>query len=89
MLFIFPTPVLIRHLWQLKTVGSLHCYIVRAVLLKHLLSAPFNKYETGLEKLARNEHSSLLVWIVNDEEKMFYNFVTRMELKRFARSKDL
>jgi hypothetical protein len=89
MLFIFSTPVLIRHLWQLKTVVSLHCYQMHVALLKHLLGAPFKKYETRLEKLSRNKHSSLLVWIVRDEEKMFYDFVTRMELKRFARSKDL
>ncbi len=33
MLFIFSTPVLIRHLWQLKTVVFLHWCLIRAVLL--------------------------------------------------------
>jgi hypothetical protein len=32
MLFIFSTPVLIRHLWQLKTVVSLHWCLIHAVL---------------------------------------------------------
>ncbi len=30
---IFPTPVLIRHLWQLKTVVSLHWCLIHVVLL--------------------------------------------------------
>ncbi len=34
MLFIFSTPVLIRHLWQLKTVVSLHLCLIRTVLLQ-------------------------------------------------------
>jgi hypothetical protein len=29
----FSTPVLIRHMWQLKTVVFLHCCIIHAVLL--------------------------------------------------------
>jgi hypothetical protein len=33
MLFIFSTPVLIRHLWQLKTVVFLHQCLIRTVLL--------------------------------------------------------
>jgi hypothetical protein len=33
MLFIFSTPVLIRHLWQLKTVVFLHWCLIRTVLL--------------------------------------------------------
>ncbi len=33
MLFIFSTPVLIRHLWQLKTVFFLHWCLIRTVLL--------------------------------------------------------
>jgi hypothetical protein len=33
MLFIFSTPVLIRQLWQLKTVIFLHWFLIRAVLL--------------------------------------------------------
>jgi hypothetical protein len=33
MLFIFSTPVLIRHLWQLKTVVFLHWCIICSVLL--------------------------------------------------------
>jgi len=32
-MFIFSTPVLIRHLWQLKTVVFLHWYRICAVLL--------------------------------------------------------
>jgi hypothetical protein len=34
--FIFSTPVLIKHLWQLKTVVFLHWYIIRAVLLSSI-----------------------------------------------------
>jgi hypothetical protein len=37
MMFIFSTPVLIRHLWQLKTVVFLHWCILRAVPLKNVL----------------------------------------------------
>jgi hypothetical protein len=33
MLFIFSTPVLNRHLWQLKTVVFLHWCLIRAVVL--------------------------------------------------------
>ncbi len=33
MLFIFSTPVLIRHLWQLKTVVFMHWCLICAVLL--------------------------------------------------------
>jgi len=33
MLFIFSTPVLIRHLWQLKTLVSLHWCLICTVLL--------------------------------------------------------
>ncbi len=32
MMFIFSTPVLIRHLWQLKTVAFLHWCLICAVL---------------------------------------------------------
>ncbi len=32
MLFIFSIPVLIRHLWQFKTVVLLHCCLICAVL---------------------------------------------------------
>ncbi len=35
MLFIFSTTVLIRHLWQLETVVSMHWCIISAVLLNH------------------------------------------------------
>ncbi len=38
MLFIFSTPVLIRHLWQLKTVFFLHWCLIFAVLLVSLCS---------------------------------------------------
>ncbi len=34
MLFIFSTPVLIRHLWQLKTVVFQHWCLICAVLLR-------------------------------------------------------
>ncbi len=34
MLFIFSTPVLIQHLWQLKTVVFLHWCLIHAVLLR-------------------------------------------------------
>jgi hypothetical protein len=37
MLFTFSTLVLIRHLWQLKTVVFLHRCLIRAVLLLYLL----------------------------------------------------
>jgi hypothetical protein len=41
MYFIFSTPVLIRNLWQLKTVVFLHWCLIRALLL-----AVYNLYET-------------------------------------------
>jgi hypothetical protein len=37
MLFIFSTPVLNRHLWQLKTVVLLHCHLICVVLLQILI----------------------------------------------------
>jgi hypothetical protein len=39
MLFIFSTPVLIRHLWQLKTVVFLHWCLIYAVLLKRNINS--------------------------------------------------
>ncbi len=53
MLFIFSTPVLIRHLWQLKKVVLLHCCFIRAVLLLNLAS---------------DEHSSLFLTINWEKE---------------------
>ncbi len=38
MLFIFSTPVLIRHLGQLKTVVFLHWYVIHIVLLPTALT---------------------------------------------------
>ncbi len=38
MLFIFSTPVLIIHLWQLKTVVFLHWFLIRAVLSNYILT---------------------------------------------------
>ncbi len=47
MLFIFSAPVLIRHLWQLKTVVFLHYCLICAVLLRCknviLEQVPLNK----------------------------------------------
>ncbi len=41
MLFVFSIPELIRHLWQLKTVVFLHCYLICVVVLAGtLLSQP-------------------------------------------------
>ncbi len=39
MLFIFSIPVLIRHLWQLKTDAFLHCYLICTLLL--WVTSPF------------------------------------------------
>ncbi len=41
MVFIFSTPVLIRHLWQLKAVGFLHWCLICAVLL-NIFSSQLN-----------------------------------------------
>jgi hypothetical protein len=43
MLFIFSTPVLIRHLWQLKTAVFLHWYLILAV--------PFVFYDIRIDLL--------------------------------------
>ncbi len=43
MLFIFSTLVLIRHLWQLKTVVFLHQCLIRAVLLAYEIYIPFEQ----------------------------------------------
>ncbi len=62
MYFIFSTPVLIRHLWQLKTVVFLHwylMYLICAVLLGNIcdkigipflpiISKPYPKYNSTL-----------------------------------------
>ncbi len=37
MCFIFSTPVLMRHLWQLKTIVFLHCCLICALLLINML----------------------------------------------------
>jgi hypothetical protein len=37
MLFIFSTPVVIRHMWQLKNVVFLHLCLIGAVLLEPFL----------------------------------------------------
>ncbi len=39
MLFIFSTPKLIRHLWQLKTIVFLHQYLICSVPLRVMLEA--------------------------------------------------
>jgi len=44
MLFIFSTPVLIRHLWQLKTVVVLHWCLIHSILLMIGISGLFYKY---------------------------------------------
>ncbi len=51
MLFIFTTPVLIRHPWQLKTVVFLHRCLIRAVLLSMFVQFTAVKmfYCCGLE----------------------------------------
>ncbi len=55
MLFIFSTPVLVRHLWQLKTVVFLHWCLIRADLLSfcqlaisytyHFSELPYHRLE--------------------------------------------
>ncbi len=44
MLFIFSTPVLIRHLWQLKTVVFLHQCLIHALQIALIISHPFQNY---------------------------------------------
>jgi len=49
----FLTPVLIRHLWQLKTVVFLHRYLICAIPLgRHL------PYSQKLDQGGKNKHSS-------------------------------
>jgi hypothetical protein len=38
MLFVFSTPVLIRHLWQLKTIVFVYCCLIFAVLLADIFA---------------------------------------------------
>jgi hypothetical protein len=61
MLFIFSIPVLIRHLWELKTVVFLHwCLLRRAVLLfveqKLMLGCCFKAHLHHGENLAKLVH---------------------------------
>ncbi len=42
MLFIFSTPDLIRHLWQLKTIVFLHLYLICSVLFMSLYTGKPN-----------------------------------------------
>ncbi len=42
-MLIFSTPVLTRHLWQLKTVLFLHWWLIHAVLLPLILTAGLSK----------------------------------------------
>ncbi len=57
MLFIFSTSVLIRHLWQLKTVVFLHWGLICAILLlkQHLSEKKFYNFDDRFETSARDE----------------------------------
>ncbi len=65
MLFIFSTPVLIRHLWQLKTVAFLHGCLIRTVLLikrhladRYLINSDFvDKYLAHFANTVFGQHS--------------------------------
>jgi hypothetical protein len=63
MLFIFSTPVLIRHLWQLKAVVCLSWCLIRAVLLMHAVTA-WTKIENANENQNSNNQFQLLWSII-------------------------
>jgi hypothetical protein len=50
MLFIFSTPVVIRHLWQLKTVVFLHWCLICAILI-YTFSVTHGKMVIKVEKI--------------------------------------
>ncbi len=57
MLFIYSTPVLIRHLWQFTTVVFVHWCLICAVLLlkQHLPEKKFYNFDDRFETSARDE----------------------------------
>jgi hypothetical protein len=59
MLFIFLAPMLIRHLWQFKTVVFLHWYILHAILLGSYKRA---KLDSGSANVADK-------WCLNNHHK--------------------
>ncbi len=54
MLFIFSTPELIRHLWQLKTIVFLHQYLI--------CSVPQTNVHNKLERLSLSTHT-IMQWV--------------------------
>ena len=48
MFFIFSTPVLIRHVWQSKTVVFLHWCLIRTVLLAGMVISLHSSVDCGL-----------------------------------------
>jgi hypothetical protein len=59
MFFIFSTPVLIKHLWQLKTIVFLHlCLVFAALLVVSDFRSPRRKKITKQDFL--NKHSGML-----------------------------
>jgi len=69
MLFIFSTPVLIRHLWQLKTFIFLHWSLMCAVLLTmpyrifHMRARNLINMEVGINPQNVALHSqTLVIW---------------------------
>ncbi len=54
MLFIFSTPVIIRHLWQLKTIVFLHWCLIRTVLLHETINLVPKKKMNQYLGLARH-----------------------------------
>ncbi len=80
-MFIFSTPVLIRHLWQLKTVVFLHRCLICAFLLKLLCLYIF--YLTKCELYFA--HSQLCRWHQSKQDKdTGFRQVRGMQLARWG-----
>jgi hypothetical protein len=47
-MFIFSTPLLIRHLWQLKTVVFLHMCLLSVVVLRPVLPSSDNNWQINV-----------------------------------------
>ena len=82
LMFIFSTPVLIRHLWQLTTVVFLHWCLINAVLLDHQCVLP-RIHETRLYLMVPKykismlgKHFIMLLLLKHEyDAKTFWNFL--------------
>ncbi len=75
MLFIFSTPVLIRHLWPLKTVVFTYWCLIRALLLRNKYIAECSKFSVRIHKKILFKYMKIsktgvfLHWLIRKDAK--------------------